>query len=83
VGLLAIAFRNSGGVVDAIDHKENGYLAEFKSVDDLINGIAWISETNSNGKISDKAREKFSRNLHWEKQVNSLIELYHQFYKYR
>src|SRR4030095_660168 len=76
-GTPCIAFRNSGGVVDAIDHKENGYLAEFKSGDDLSNGIAWISETNNNGQISDKAREKILKEFTLEKQVNSLIELYH------
>ena len=75
-GTPCIAFRNSGGVVDAIDHKENGYLAEFKNVDDLVNGIVWISEANNDGKISDKARAKILNEFTLEKQVNSLIALY-------
>ena len=75
-GTPCIAFKNSGGVVDAIDDKENGYLAEFKNVDDLINGILWISEANSDGKISVKAREKILKEFTLDKQVNSLIELY-------
>ena len=75
-GTPCIAFRNSGGVVDAIDHKVNGYLAEFKNVDDLVNGIAWISEANADGKISEKARAKILEEFTLEKQVNSLIALY-------
>jgi glycosyltransferase involved in cell wall biosynthesis len=75
-GTPCIAFRNSGGVGDAIDHKENGYLAEFKNVGDLVNGISWISEANKDGKISEKAREKILKEFTLEKQVNSLIALY-------
>jgi hypothetical protein len=51
-------------------------LAEFKNVDDLINGILWISEANRDGKISVKAREKILKEFTLDKQVNSLIELY-------
>ncbi len=75
-GTPCIAFRGSGGVVDAIDHKENGYLAEYKNVDDLINGISWIREANHDGKISARAREKIVKEFTLEKQVNDLIILY-------
>jgi glycosyltransferase involved in cell wall biosynthesis len=66
-----IAFKNSGGVVDAIDHKLNGYLAEFS-----MNGISWISEANNEGRISANAREKILKEFTLEKQVESLITLY-------
>jgi glycosyltransferase involved in cell wall biosynthesis len=75
-GTPCIAFKNSGGVVDAIDHKENGYLAEFKSVDDLINGISWVSQNNIDGKLSRRARQKILDEFTLEKQVNSLISIY-------
>ena len=71
-----IAFKNSGGVVDAIDHKVNGYLAEFKNVDDMINGILWISNANSDGKISEEARRKILQEFTLDKQINSLRDLY-------
>jgi glycosyltransferase involved in cell wall biosynthesis len=80
-GTPCIAFRNSGGVIDVIDHKENGYLAEFKNVDDLVNGISWISEANTNGSISLKAREKILKEFTLDKQVNSLIKIYHSVLK--
>jgi glycosyltransferase involved in cell wall biosynthesis len=75
-GTPCIAFRGSGGVVDAIDHKANGYLAEFRDIDDLINGIRWIVEANETGLISANAREKILQEFTLEKQVNSFINLY-------
>ena len=80
-GTPCIAFRNSGGVVDAIDHKENGYLAEFKNVDDLINGILWILDANKEGKISVKAREKILKEFTMDNQVTGLIRLYESILK--
>jgi glycosyltransferase involved in cell wall biosynthesis len=75
-GTPCIAFRDSGGVVDVIEHKVNGYLAEFKNVDDLINGILWICDANIDGKISIRAREKILKEFTLEKQADSFIELY-------
>jgi len=75
-GTPCIAFKNSGGVVDAIDHKGNGYLAEYKNVDDLINGVSWITGANKEGIVSAKAREKILKEFTLENQVVSLINLY-------
>ena len=75
-GTPCIAFRDSGGVVDAIDHKRNGYLAEFKNVNDLIDGINWIIEANKSGVVSENAIKKILQDFTLEKQVNSLISLY-------
>lgn len=75
-GTPCIAFKNSGGVVDAIDHRSNGYLAEFRNVTDLVNGISWIDEANREGKISNSARKKILEEFTLEKQVDSFISLY-------
>ncbi|HEV8271812.1 MAG TPA: glycosyltransferase [Chitinophagaceae bacterium] len=75
-GTPCIAFRDSGGVVDAIDHKRNGYLAEFKNVNDLIGGINWIIEANKSGVVSENAIKKILQDFTLENQVNSLISLY-------
>ena len=82
-GTPCIAFKDSGGVVDVIDHKENGYLAEYKNVNDLVNGIRWIDEHNKNGNVSQKSREKILKDYTLEKQVNGLIEIYHSVLKKR
>lgn len=39
-GCLPVSFNNSGQT-DIIQHKENGYLAEYKSASDLAKGIEW------------------------------------------
>ena len=75
-GTPCVAFKDSGGVVDAIDHKKSGYLAEFKNVNDLVNGILWLSEANKSGEISARAREKILQEFTLEKQVDSLISVY-------
>lgn len=39
-GCIPVSFNNSGQT-DIIQHKINGYLAKYKSSDDLANGIEW------------------------------------------
>jgi glycosyltransferase involved in cell wall biosynthesis len=80
-GTPCIAFQGSGGVIDVIDHKGNGYLAEFKDLGDLINGINWIVEANGTGLISANAREKILQEFTLEKQVNRFINLYRSILK--
>ncbi len=36
-----VAFK-TGGIVDIIDHKSNGYLADYKDANDLAEGIIWV-----------------------------------------
>ncbi len=55
-GTPVVAF-NTGGIPEMIDHKENGYLAEFKSVDDLLNGIQFVLNENS-GKLNEASVKK-------------------------
>jgi glycosyltransferase involved in cell wall biosynthesis len=56
-GTPAVGFA-TGGIPEMIDHLENGYIAEQKSVDALAAGIAWVLEENKFGTLSTKAREK-------------------------
>ncbi len=56
-GTPAVGF-NIGGIPEMIDHQQNGYLSEYKSVDSLATGIQWVLENNKDGEISKKAREK-------------------------
>lgn len=44
-GTPVAAFR-TGGIPDMVQHKENGYLAEYRSSEDLARGVAWIYSTN-------------------------------------
>jgi glycosyltransferase involved in cell wall biosynthesis len=54
-----VAFR-TGGMPDMIDHKKNGYLANFKDPEDLAEGIAWCLRNNSDGRLSKNAVGKIN-----------------------
>jgi glycosyltransferase involved in cell wall biosynthesis len=75
-GTPCVAFRTSGGVVDVIEHLKNGYLAETNNVMDLVRGILWVLETNGNGDISLKTRERILSDFTLDKQVDRYIDLY-------
>ena len=47
---------DTGGIPEMIDHKLNGYVAKYKDVEDLANGILWSLEHAD--ELSKKAREK-------------------------
>jgi glycosyltransferase involved in cell wall biosynthesis len=56
-GTPVVAF-NTGGIPDMVEHKKNGYLAEYKSVNDLANGIKWSLYEADAKTLSDNARQK-------------------------
>ena len=58
-GTPVVAF-NSGGIPEMIDHQINGYLAEYKSVEDLKNGILNLLQNQELNKLSKNAIQKVS-----------------------
>ncbi len=77
-GTPVLAFK-SGGIPEMIEHKKNGYLAEYKSVEDLKNGIAFIlnhpqPETLRKNAI-EKVQQSYSESIVAEryKEVYRLI----------
>ena len=56
-----VVFDNTG-LTSIIDHKENGYVAKYNSIDDLYNGITWTLENfnNKNELIYKHALQKFN-----------------------
>lgn len=75
-GTPVAAFRN-GGIEDIIDHKENGYLAEYKNAEDLAEGVLWAAEYADAGEGREKMIREFSyssvssRFLEIIKQINT------------
>lgn len=61
-GTPVVAF-NNGGIADIIDHKQNGYLAQYKDVDDMVQGV--IFEWNDVHILS--ARRKIENQFSYEK----------------
>ena len=74
-GTPVVAF-NIGGMPDMIAHKENGYLADPFSTDDLANGIRWVLEDAPWQQLSENARAFIKRECTLEIQANRYQEIY-------
>ncbi len=71
-----VAFDYSGPK-DIINHKQNGYLTEYKSVDDLAQGICWIfKDKNRLIVMGKKARQKVLDNYTYDIVGNKYLKLY-------
>ena len=71
-GCLPVSFGNSGQS-DIIEHKRNGYLAEYLSVEDLAEGIVWCLKHRN--EISDEylrktVKDRYDISVVAEKYVN-------------
>lgn len=64
-----VAAFDIGGMPDMIDHKENGYLAEFKSSDSLAKGIVWSLNNLDKVKINE---EYFNK----DRIINDILDIY-------
>jgi len=73
-GTPVISF-DIGGVSDLVNHKVNGYLAEYKNVEDLINGIYWVYKSSYN-QLRQNARNKVIVNYNNNIIARKYIDLY-------
>ena len=65
-----VAFKN-GGIEDIIDHKENGYLAEYKNTEGMVNGI--LQDWQQINCV--KAREKIVSCFSYEKVSSRFLQI--------
>lgn len=60
LGCLPVTF-GRGGQVDIVEHKVNGFIAEYKNIESVAEGIIWACETNIDRmELHRKVAEKFS-----------------------
>lgn len=74
-GTPVVAF-NATGLVDIIDHQENGYLAKPYSINSLAEGINWILESDQAAKLQQNAREKVLQTFDSQIVAQKYIEVY-------
>ena len=74
-GTPVVGFR-TGGIPEMIDHKENGYLADHKSSEDLARGMEWVLSSDSYTKLSDQTRKTAVRRYSKKESVGAHINLY-------
>lgn len=70
-----IAF-DVGGVSDLIDHQQNGYLAAYKSAEDLADGIYWVLYQANHSSLAQNARQKVLDNFTEEVVSKQYTALY-------
>lgn len=78
-GSPVVGFNNTG-VQDIVKHKKNGYLADYKNISDLAEGIVWVLENNQDDKLSlasrNYAKEAFDSKkiaLHFKEIYNEIL----------
>ena len=71
---------NTGGIPEMIDHKQNGYIAEYKNAMDLAKGIKWVLNEADYSKLSNNAREKVINNYSEDIVARQYIELYNRLF---
>lgn len=65
-----------GGIPEMIDHKQNGYVARYKVVEDLAEGLCRILESDEAETLSANAREKALSSYSENIVVQNYLELY-------
>jgi glycosyltransferase involved in cell wall biosynthesis len=80
-GTPVVAF-GATGLLDIVEHKVNGYLAEPFKPEDLAAGILWCLEnTDRNRQLSSAAVETVKNKFDMKKNVHQIISLYEQLTK--
>jgi glycosyltransferase involved in cell wall biosynthesis len=79
-GTPVVAF-NTGGIPDMVEHKQNGYLAEFKSAADFAGGIIYVLNSGRKSELAANARQKVLDNFTNELVAEKYLALYHSVLK--
>ncbi|GHV64847.1 glycosyl transferase [Bacteroidia bacterium] len=67
---------NVGGIPEMIDHKKNGYVAEYKSASDLAAGILWVLDNVVRLSLSEACVKKVLTNYAEAVVAKQYTELY-------
>ena len=76
-GLPCVGFR-VGGIPEEIDHKRNGYVAEYRNADDLARGIRWVLTSTHYDALSDECVRKVSQCYSQQSVALRYMDVYQQ-----
>lgn len=74
-GIPCVGF-NVGGIPQMIDHLHNGYVARYKSAEDLANGICWSLNEEDYPMLSGEARRKAVNTYSEQTVAMKYIQIY-------
>ena len=81
-GVPCVGFR-VGGIPEEIDHRRNGYVAEYRSAEDLARGIRWILTEADYDELSKNAVHKVMQNYSQQSVALKYLDVYHQAQAFR
>lgn len=67
---------NTCGIPEMVQHKINGYVAEFKNAHDFAEGIMWVMQNNHNNCLGSNGRNYILENFNLKKIGEKYKELY-------
>lgn len=76
-GIPCVGFQ-VGGIPEMIDHLHNGYVAQYKSTEDLANGIYWTLTDPDYASLSEQAYRKAVTHYSEEVIARQFINLYNK-----
>ena len=76
-GVPCVGFK-VGGIPEEIDHRRNGYVAEYRSAEDLARGIRWILAEADYEELSKNAVQKVVQNYSQQSVALKYLDVYHQ-----
>lgn len=76
-GVPSVGFR-VGGIPEMIEHRNTGYLANFKDSADLAEGIRWVLEDADRNKLSEACLRKVAHNYSQQSVAMRYIEVYNE-----
>ena len=76
-GVPCVGFK-VGGIPEEIDHRRNGYVAEYRSAEDLARGIRWILAEADYEELSKNAVQKVVQNYSQQSVALKYLDVYHR-----
>ncbi len=76
-GVPCVGFK-VGGIPEEIDHRRNGYVAEYRNAEDLARGIRWILAEADYEALSREAVRKVAQCYSQQSVALQYLDVYHQ-----
>ena len=74
-GVPSVGFR-VGGIPEEIDHQQNGYVADYRSSEDLARGIWWTLFEADRDAVRKACLQKVAHNYSQQSVANRYLEVY-------
>lgn len=76
-GVPCVGFK-VGGIPEEIDHRQNGYVADYRNADDLARGIRWVLEESDYDQLCNRAVHKVAQLYSQQSVALKYLDVYQQ-----